>query len=422
MMTDEIARDICSLVLAYDSQEQLEEKDNTITELQNLINNKKISKAKHTKDLELEAEVLKKQQMLIDSEKRCSLLEKNLIALQVKFQDQTHDKDKTIKELKKQIYNTKVPKAESTNLEMEITQLKEKLASVHIQLSDYKKENKTLSQQYEELAKSNMASRAQLTGKITVLTSENATLKARVKGKEHSGSKSPEKPKVTTTGMVSASTKYIPPPRRPNRVAPTPYPKQKQATLQGTPRQSPRPTPTRVVQQQRKHNVPTSHSPRRVDQKRKLTNQNRVASDWSIYRTCFNFQPSPGCPTRNKRLSSGNSDSYVVQNWKPINHKTTPIKQDFRPVKQIMKPVMQVWKATGKVFASVGFQWKPTGRKFTLDEMCPLNRSPSYEVMPVEPSKSISPSTPITMISRFSEEPLSSYKASSKGISSIFAN
>ena len=154
MLTDDLARDICSLVLAYDSQEQLEEKDNIITEMQNQFNNMNVSKADQSKVLELEAEVLKKQQMLTDSEKRCSLLEKNLIALQVKFQDQTHDKDKTIKELKNQINKTKVPKAESTNLEMEITQLKEKLASVHIQLSDYKKENKTLSQRYEELAKS----------------------------------------------------------------------------------------------------------------------------------------------------------------------------------------------------------------------------------------------------------------------------
>ena len=99
-MTDEIARDICSLVLAYDSQEQLQEKDNIITEMQNQFNNLNVSKAEHSKVLELEAEVLKKQQMLTDSEKRCSLLEKNLIGLQVKFQDQTHDKDKTIKELK----------------------------------------------------------------------------------------------------------------------------------------------------------------------------------------------------------------------------------------------------------------------------------------------------------------------------------
>nr|GEW53918.1 hypothetical protein [Tanacetum cinerariifolium] len=69
-----------------------------------------------------------------------------------------------------------------------------------------------------------MASRVQLSGRITALTTENVTLKARVTGKQNSGSKSLAKPKVTATGMVFDTTKYIPPQRRLNRVAPTPYP------------------------------------------------------------------------------------------------------------------------------------------------------------------------------------------------------
>ncbi|GJZ95080.1 hypothetical protein Tco_0667283, partial [Tanacetum coccineum] len=53
-----------------------------------------------------------------------------------------------------------------------------------------------------------------------------------------------------------------------------------------------------------------------------------------------------------------------------------------------------VWKATGKLFANVGYQWRPTGKKFTsgklnygyqwrptgkkfaLGELCPLTRIP----------------------------------------------
>nr|GFB44102.1 hypothetical protein [Tanacetum cinerariifolium] len=112
--------------------------------------------------------------------------------------------------------------------------------------------------------------------------------------------------------MVSDTTKYIPPQRRLNRVSPTPYPTMKQVIFQGNPRQSSRPTPTCVVQQQRQPTIPISHSTRRVDQKRNLTNQNHVTSDWRIYRTCFNSQPSPGCPTRNECLSSRNRDSYVL--------------------------------------------------------------------------------------------------------------
>ncbi|GKF57276.1 hypothetical protein Tco_0170813, partial [Tanacetum coccineum] len=36
----------------------------------------------------------------------------------------------------------------------------------------------------------------------------------------------------------------------------------------------------------------------------------------------------------------------------------------------------QVWKATAKLFANVGYQWRPTGKKFALGELCPLTRIP----------------------------------------------
>ncbi|GJR15519.1 integrase, catalytic region, zinc finger, CCHC-type containing protein [Tanacetum coccineum] len=34
----------------------------------------------------------------------------------------------------------------------------------------------------------------------------------------------------------------------------------------------------------------------------------------------------------------------------------------------------QVWKVTGKLFADIGYQWRPTGKKFALGEMCPLTK------------------------------------------------
>nr|GFC27621.1 hypothetical protein [Tanacetum cinerariifolium] len=90
------------------------------------------------------------------------------------------------------------------------------------------------------------------------------------------------------------------------------------------------------------------------------------------------------CPTRNERLSSGNRDSYVVQNSKPINCKTTTIKQVFQPVKQVVTPVKKVWKATGKITSS--------------------------KVLPVEHSSSISTSVDVVVSSRFTEMPVTSYK------------
>ena len=189
----------------------------------------------HTSEVsELKAEISKERHMRLDSEKRCSLIEENHIALQVKSQDQLQQKDYYIKDLQKQIDEMQVSNARSIEgsfikqaLETKITQLKAQLTSVQ-------SENKTLSQRYEELAKSSMSSRAQLTGRITALTTENASLKAGMKSRENSELKSPDKPKVTATGTVSTSTKYIPLTRRLNKVDPTPYPPKQKVTFSGS--------------------------------------------------------------------------------------------------------------------------------------------------------------------------------------------
>nr|GEX28360.1 copia protein [Tanacetum cinerariifolium] len=66
---------------------------------------------------------------------------------------------------------------------------------------------------------------------ITASIAKNATLKAGVKGKQNSGPTQPKKPKVLTPRMFAICTKYIPPPRRKNWVAPAPKPKKKQVTF-----------------------------------------------------------------------------------------------------------------------------------------------------------------------------------------------
>ncbi|GKA07513.1 retrovirus-related pol polyprotein from transposon TNT 1-94 [Tanacetum coccineum] len=58
-------------------------------------------------------------------------------------------------------------------------------------------------------------------------------------------------------------------------------------------------------------------------------------------------------------------------------------------LKQVWKPkqVKQVWKATGTVLTSVGYQWRPTGRIFTLGEQCPLTRLTKSKVVPAKQTK-----------------------------------
>ncbi|GKA06957.1 hypothetical protein Tco_0686181 [Tanacetum coccineum] len=46
-----------------------------------------------------------------------------------------------------------------------------------------------------------------------------------------------------------------------------------------------------------------------------------------------------------------------------------------------LKKTKQVWKATGKLFANVGYQWRPTGKKFTSGKLnCGINGSPDRKI------------------------------------------
>ncbi|GJR68377.1 hypothetical protein Tco_0014442 [Tanacetum coccineum] len=65
-----------------------------------------------------------------------------------------------------------------------------------------------------------------------------------------------------------------------------------------------------------------------------------------------------------------------------------------------MKTTKKVWKE--KVVASVKPQWKPTGRHFTLYDICPLTRIMEPIVEPLELTPSVSSSSKVTRISRSS--------------------
>ncbi|GKB02555.1 hypothetical protein Tco_0830644 [Tanacetum coccineum] len=134
------------------------------------------------------------------------------------------------------------------------------------------------------------------------------------------------------------------------------------------------------------------------------TKVNRVDSSISSKHVVINSNSESVCKTCNKRLNSANHEMCVVnilssvnatptvkivlnkgkQIWKPKGklsdnslHKT---KQIWQPKGKLfdnsLKKTKQVWKATGKLFANVGYQWRPTGKKFALGELCPLTRLP----------------------------------------------
>ncbi|GJZ23799.1 putative ribonuclease H-like domain-containing protein [Tanacetum coccineum] len=95
------------------------------------------------------------------------------------------------------------------------------------------------------------------------------------------------------------------------------------------------------------------------------------------------------------------------------NNRILPAKSDNKKkVEDHPRNIKQVWKAIGKLFANVGYQWKPTGKKFTLGEQCPLTRITKSKVVPLQQPEHVSTSE-IVITERFSnttQKPLTRYK------------
>ncbi|GJX24143.1 retrovirus-related pol polyprotein from transposon TNT 1-94 [Tanacetum coccineum] len=114
------------------------------------------------------------------------------------------------------------------------------------------------------------------------------------------------------------------------------------------------------------------------------TKVNRVDSSISYRRVVINSNSESVCKMCNKCLNSANHEMCVVNILSSVNA-TPTVKIVLNKGKQIWKPkgklsdnslnkTKRVWKATGKLFADIGYQWRPTGKKFALGEMCPLTK------------------------------------------------
>ncbi|GJR55221.1 hypothetical protein Tco_1405742 [Tanacetum coccineum] len=197
-----LEKDICSIVLTSDIV--VPPSSNCLCE-----DLRSACDREHTKVLELEAEVLKQQKMVIESEKRNSHLQKTHIDLQLKFQNykqcidtssasnaifeinklrkQLQGKDDTIRNLDAQINIMKVLNVGSTEgscdqqaLETDRIQLKDTITSLRIQLDGLKVENVSLKRRYDELSKANTHSRTAYTEKLSASANKYQAVKAQV--------------------------------------------------------------------------------------------------------------------------------------------------------------------------------------------------------------------------------------------------
>ncbi|GJT14674.1 putative ribonuclease H-like domain-containing protein [Tanacetum coccineum] len=338
LLAESMFKDICSIMLTSDIAVPMsvEPRTNCVKE--------------HSRNLELEAEILKMKQLLVEKEKRfcnnSSSPELNVFFEINKLKDQIQGKDELIRKLKTQIGNMKEVNADSNlstlefqALETKNTQLKEELTVVSIKNVSLRDENMSIKKRYQYLYQSKAESISNVS----------------------SGAAVPEKPKVLAPGLYAMTPKNLP---------------------------------------ARSENV------KRVDNPlRNLNKRNHVDSSLNVKPTGFVSKSVSVCKTCNECLVFGNHNKCGVKNLNYVNAKNPKVNNDAT--------VKQVWKATRKIFASVGSKWRPIGGKFTLGDTCPLTRITKSKVVPLEKSGSVSTSEPtnnVIVTPRFSKKPLTSYK------------
>ena len=95
---------------------------------------------------------------------------------------------------------------------------------------------------------------------------------------------------------------------------------------------------------------------------------NRVDSSISHRHVVIDWNSDINCMTCNNCLITGNHDECLK--WFLKATYSSPVKTEKKHVQR-----KRVWKATGRTFTSIGYQWRPTGKLFTLGEQCQVNET-----------------------------------------------
>ncbi|GJV07066.1 hypothetical protein Tco_1344722 [Tanacetum coccineum] len=356
LLAKSVSKDISSVMLTSDiaMPMSIEPRSNCVKE--------------HSRNMDLEAEILK----VCNSS---SSPELNVFFEINKLKDQLQGKDELIRKLKAQI---------------------EELTAVRIKNDSLRDENVSIKKRYQDLYQSKAESNSNVSSRAAV----------------------PEKPKVLAPGLYAMTPKYVPPQKTNNRDANTPLPRKETVSLVkktnvcvnlsiGIKSVTEASKSNSKCETKTHRNLPArSENVKRVDNPlRSLNKRNRVDSSLSVKRTGFISKSVSVCNICNECLVFGNHNKRGVKNLNSVNAKNPKVNNDVI--------VKQVWKATRKIFASVGSKWRPTGRKFTLGDMCPLTRITKPEVVPLEKSRSVSTSERVNNVivtPRFSKKPLTSYK------------
>ncbi|GKE98016.1 hypothetical protein Tco_0021367 [Tanacetum coccineum] len=188
-----------------------------------------------------------------------------------------------------------------------------------------------------------------------------------------------------------------------------------------------RPTQKPPVQQNKKPKVPVNLSTRtkpatesRKPMPKSHTRKHHILPNKSVNAKRASYH--------NRKLNVVDHNQFVIRSLTSVNTKTPQAKHSVNHTKKVwtatrnhnVNTTKTAWRPIRKVVGSVKPQWKPTGRHFALYDNCPLTRIVESIVEPLELTPSVSSSSQVTMISRFTDYKRSDRKAGSKGIFGIF--
>nr|GEU32625.1 retrovirus-related Pol polyprotein from transposon TNT 1-94 [Tanacetum cinerariifolium] len=374
----------------------------------------------------------------------CLELEIELSKLIDKIQKYDHDVMETRSEADRTL--------DFRTLNFQISQLTEKVLVLQEQNELFKVENAKVKQHYKELYEYIKIMCAKHIDQKTALLIKNENLKVQINAKLKCVTIDSIKPKVLAHGMYAINVKQIPPRLRNNREVHLDYLKhlkESVATLHEIVEEAKKHVEQQITQKTNvlvlpstgvdsctdaKGSKPKSNtkknriSPAKSVNKKivkdhsrtnksNLQRPNRVDSCISSKHTVINSNSNSVCKTCNKCFISANHDMCVIKYLDSVNVPSSA-KNVVRKVKQVWKPkhVKQVWKATGIVLTTVGYQWKPTGRIFTLGEHYPLTRFTHPKVVPTKQPENICTSKFVIIenLSHTSQKPLTRYQYRNK--------
>ncbi|GJU69364.1 retrovirus-related pol polyprotein from transposon TNT 1-94 [Tanacetum coccineum] len=371
------------------------------------------------KCLELEAELVKKNDVYIELSKQFSNLEQHCISLELQAKDTVISKLKeTIHSLGENANPAKVKK-DIDEIEIIDIELKHNVAKLLSKNKKLHKEREHLKKTYKELYDSIKPSRVHakeqcdsLIANLNSKSMENADLKTQIQEKVFANAalknelKKLKGKNVIDTAVSKPYATTIAPGVDSHKPKDSNQPLLHSTGVNGsTGASGSKPignTKNNRISQSSSNNKTNKVKDQSRSVKSRKNKKNHVAKiecNAYVMQSVLNANSKSVCAICNECLFDANHDKCVLDYVQDVN-----VLSKSKPAK--CKNNKQIWKPMGKVYTKIGYKWKPIGRTFTIvGNKCPLTRFASTKVVPLKEITTKPVVTPTPGIMVYSRRP-----------------